>query len=810
MHISKNWLQEYVQMPKSLSPKDLELKLTMAVVEVEGFYEEGENLEKVVVAKILKIEKHPNADKLSIATVDAGSEKLKVVCGGNNLKEGMLVALARVGAKVRWHGEDEWTELEPAKIRGVESRGMICASEELGLPASMSPEGGILDISQTKAKPGTKLAEALDLNDIIYDIDNKSLTHRPDLWGHYGMARELAALFDKKLSKLDLAKISKAAKGKKLSVEVLDKKLCPRYLGLVVDNIKIAPSPFWMQKRLAAVGVRPINNIVDVTNYVMLELGQPLHAFDYKQIPEGKIIVRRAKDKEIMTTLDDEKRQLKKDMLVIANAKYPIAVAGVMGGANSEISPDTKAIVIESANFEPYSVRKTASELGLRTESSARFEKSLDPNLAETAMLRAVELIKEVCPEAKVASPLADKADFKLDQGPVELGFDLLNKRIGEEVPKKQATKILTNLGFSIKEKNSSLSVKIPTWRATKDISIPEDLVEEVARIYGYDNITPELPKSAIVPPEQNEFRLFENRIISLLADLGLNEAYNYSFVSEKDLDQLGINKSKCIRIKNPMSEDQRILRPMLLPNLLKNIIANQKNFSHIDIFEIGSVHHRGKSKRLANPVKKTFLPIEAKHLGAVFSQKDSDDQFFAAKEILINMMAALNIPAELQEKEGEDLYSHPGRRAEITAGGQVIGEIFELHPAKQRALDIDERVGYFEINLDQLLDIAQKSDIKYKPLPKYPTVRRDLALICPQELSYRDLVEAMKMASDKIESIELFDIYRGQGLPEGTKSIALHLNFRDPKKTLEAEAIEKEVEKILSVLKNKNITLRQ
>ena len=783
------------------------MKLTMSIVEVDGWEELGKNLDKIVVAKVLKISKHPNADKLSLVEVDAG-KKVHVVCGGQNLKEGMLVAFAPVGARVRWHGEEKWTELSAAKIRGIESRGMICSAEELGLPADLNPENGILDISSVSAKPGESFRRAMGLDDVVFDIDNKSITHRPDLWGHYGIARELAALFEKKLIEPGLAKPIKS-NHKKLSVKIEDNKLCPRYCGIVIDGIKIEPSPMWMQKRLIAAGIRPISNIVDVTNYILMELGQPLHAFDYDFIPDGEIIVRRAKDKEKITTIDDEKRALNKEMLVIANKKGPVAVAGVMGGENSEINERTECIIIESANFNAYSIRKTSTELGLRTESSTRFEKSLDPNMAKQGLLRAVKLIMDICPSARVASDLVDEGKFKLDQGPISLNLDFLNRKIGIEVPKKQVISILTGLGFEVKDKKDKLSVKIPTWRATKDISIAEDLVEEVARIYGYDNVKPSLPKCEIMPPDINHLRKLENKIINILAGLGLDEVYNYSFLSGRDLAVLGIDKSSCVSIENPISEEMSLLRPMLLPNILKNVVTNQRNNTEINIFEIGSVHWRGKSEKFANPKEKTYLPNEVKNLVASFVKKGSKDQFTPAANNLHSLLFSFGISAELVENPGACSYCHPGRQASVKVNKRIIGEIFELHPAKQKALDIDDRVGCFEINLEELLAILQKKEVRFAPLPKYPAVRRDLALICPIGLGYKELENLIFGASGLIVDIAPFDIYQGKGIPEGTKSIALHITFRSREKTLEADEIEKEVNKILKSLGSKGVKIR-
>lgn len=810
MFLSRAWLNDYVAIPKSLSAKELGLKLTMSVVEVEGWKKEGEYLDKVVVGRVLAIEKHPNADKLRLALVDIGKEKLKIVCGGMNLRQGMLVAVAQVGARVRWHGEDEWTELVPAKIRGVESRGMICSAQELGLSEKMNPEDGILDISALDAKPGESFRNAAGINDIIYDIDNKSMTHRPDLWGHYGMARELAALFGKKLSIITLAKIASKTKDKKLSVKVEDNKLCPRYCGLVIDNIKVGPSPFWMQKRLASVNVRPINNIVDITNYVLMELGQPLHAFDYNFIPGGEIIVRRAKEKEKITTLDNEVRTLTKNRLVIANSRGPIAVAGIMGGANSEISDKTTSVIIESANFEPYSIRKTSAALGLRSESSMRFEKSLDPNLAELGIRRAAGLILELCPGSCIASSLVDVKKFKLNQGPIKLDLEFLNKKIGIDISKSRVKKILSSLGFGVQDRGKWLSVKVPTWRATKDISISEDLVEEVARIYGYDNIKIYLPKFEIAPPKKNELRNLENNICDILVDFGLSQTSNYSFVGGKEMDKLGLDKTKCIKIKNPVSEDQTSMRTALLPGLLGNIELNQYNYDDISLFEIGSVYWQGKGKNTANPKSKTYLPEEVKRLAAVFMTQDSKNEFARAADTLRSLFTRLKLDIELGEPQNKEPYQHPGRCAEVLINKNVIGKIFELHPQAQQAFDIRHRVGYWEISLEALQKFIQKQEIKFKPLPKFPSVRRDLALVCPEELEYRGLEKTIKSASQLVVSVQPFDVYRGKGLPAATKSIALHLVFRHDERTLQNEDVDKEINKILSSLKTRGVELRK
>ncbi|MFA5076164.1 MAG: phenylalanine--tRNA ligase subunit beta [Patescibacteria group bacterium] len=518
MYISLNWLKKYVDIPKGFLAADLAAKLTACTVEVEGWKKEGELLDNVVVGKILEIKDHPNADKLKLVVVDIGKKKTEVVCGGTNLKKGMLVALAKIGARVNWHGAGQIEELKPVKIRGVESQGMICLSSEIGLQDIMPDKSDteILDLSHLKLKVGQPLAEALHLDDTILEIDNKSLTHRPDLWGHYGLARELAAILKVKFKNYDPKEI-KGGRGKNLKVEIKDKEKCRRYIGVVVDNVKIAPSPDWLVRQLESVGVRAINNIVDITNYVMLELGEPMHSFDWREIKGGTIIIDTAQKGEKFTTLDGQERILDEQMLLIKDGKRAVALAGVMGGLNSEIKDDTVTILFEAANFEPNNIRKTSIKLGLRTEGSARWEKNLSPVIAELAMRKAVEMTLELSPGAKVASKVIDQNFYTSQISEIELDLNWLNKRLGTAVAKEEVIGILERLQFEVKDKKNSLIVKVPYWRSTKDVSIAEDLVEEIARIYGYDNIKPTMPSAPVAPPKANLERVGNARLKKFL-----------------------------------------------------------------------------------------------------------------------------------------------------------------------------------------------------------------------------------------------------------------------------------------------------
>src|SRR3989339_2242514 len=492
MKISLNWIKQYVDIPKDFTPQELALRLTMSVVEVDAVEDQKSRYDNMVVVEVLNVVDHPQADKLKVCKVKAGSAEYQVICGGSNVRKGLKGVLALPGALVKWHGQGNLVKLSQAKIRGVESEGMLCAAAEIDLadefnePTFTQAAAGLGDgIGELSAgKSGQPVAEVLGLNDVILDIDNKSLTNRPDLWGHYGLAREVAALLGKKLKPLELNEKIVEDSQVDLKIDIQDAENCSRYLGAVMGNIRIAPSPRWLQNFLKAVGVRPINNIVDVTNYVMLELGRPSHAFDRRQVIGDTIIVRRAKDGEVFTTLDGVDRKLDASMCLIGDAKRSIDLAGIMGGENSEIKDDTSEIILELANFNPVNIRRTANALGLRTDAAVRFEKSLAPALAELGLRRILAFIQDLLPEVKIASKLIDVNFEKEAKREIEVSYDFINQKIGQEIPKKDVLKILDSLSFKYSDKKGVLAVEPPAFRSAKDIAIAEDIVEEVARIY--------------------------------------------------------------------------------------------------------------------------------------------------------------------------------------------------------------------------------------------------------------------------------------------------------------------------------------
>lgn len=814
MLISYNWLKKYVNLSDSVTPEEVAARLKASTVEVEKVDMQGKSLENIVVGKVISAEKHPNADKLKVCTVDVGDGRLQIVCGGSNVNAGMLVALAKVGAKVQWHGEGELVELKPTTIRNVDSFGMICASTEIGLGElfPLSEEKEILDLSKVKAKPGVPLATALGLNDAILEIDNKSLSNRPDLWGHYGIAREVAVLFNKNIKEYKTDKISapgRSALGRKsgkvlsLKVEVEDKKLCPRYMAVAVSGIKVGPSPEWLKKSLMTVGLRSINNIVDITNYVMMDLGQPLHAFDAGKILDSKIVVRTAKDGEEFVTLDGQKRKLDASMLLIADKEKALAVAGVMGGLESGITDQTNTIIIESANFDPASIRSTSTKLGLRSDASARFEKSLDPNLTELALQKAVELILQVCPGAMVATKVIDESKFNLKQGPISFDLQFLQRKIGVKLQVKEVVKILEQLGFAVKVKGEEFVVHIPTWRATKDISIAEDVVEEILRVYGYDKVPAVLPSFSIEPPEINTARVLENQVKNILANaLGYTEVYNYSFVSKAQIEKIGDDLHAYIELDNPLSKEKPYLRRCLLLNLLENLEANQVGKNQLKLFEVGKAYRLEEPGMRVEANGDTLLPGQDTWLTAVCLEKKNNTPFWEAKGVAETLTQSI-LPGLTLVRSSSGVARHPSRSARLLSGGRMVGSVYELHPMVTSNFSLEGRVGVVKINLS-LVASMQGEEKKYNPISIFPSAERDVAIVVKKSIAHQDVVAAVTGADPLLQSVQLFDVYEGANVGAEYKSMAYHFVYRNNERTLVAEEVEKAHQKIIDILKNK------
>ncbi len=787
MYISYNWLKDFVKLPSKVSPAEIAEALTAHTVEVEGLVSQANKFDKVVVAKVLEVKKHPNADRLRLTVVNVGDQKLNIVCGAPNVAVGQMVPVALSGALL-----PNGLEIKTSEIRGEKSEGMICAEDELGLGKNHE---GIMVLGKN-AKIGEPFAKYLKSDDIIFEVDNKSLSNRPDLLSHYGLARELAVIFDSRLKPYDKV-IGKEilfpeAKDSKLNVAVENSELCPRYLAIRVENIKIAESPSWLKERLIAINQRPINNIVDLTNYVMFETGQPLHAFDALNIK--KIVVKLSKQ-EPFETLDGKERLLSADDLVISDGSQTLAIAGVMGGKNSEVSEETTAIILEAANFRAATIRKTAQRLGLRTEASVRFEKSLDPNLTEDALKRFLALLKDICPDMKITGNLFDLGGRVKTENKLDLEFSWLFSKIGQELPKEQVLNILNKLGFQATKHKEMLSVVVPSWRATKDIRGREDLVEEILRIYGYDNVNSSLPAEKMTAPIINQERALERKIKDILyLKFALSEVYNYSFVGEEQLKKLNIDFFNHLKLANPLSEIHSMLRQSLVPGLASNIKNNQFRYDSLRFFEFGSVFFNAPGDFKKDNDSEAKIPYQEKHIGLVLAE-NSRDIFSELKSLVTGFFHEL-IPQN-NEVIFSQLENFPGwaesrLAAKISIAGQELGLIAILNSSVEKNLNLKMKAGFAEISLDALNKVISDSDsFRFQETAKYPAVIRDIAFVVSEEILYNDIKKEISDFNPLIKSVELFDVYVGNKLAAHEKSLAFHINYQAPDRTLKSAEVD-------------------
>ncbi|MEI7497797.1 MAG: phenylalanine--tRNA ligase subunit beta [Candidatus Falkowbacteria bacterium] len=798
MYLSRNWLEEYVKIPKTISSEELATRLSMHTVEVEKVEDQAKKFDNVVVGKILTVSPHPNSDRLQLAEVEVGTKKpLHIVCGAPNIASGQFVPVALIGAAL-----PNGMVIIEREVRGEVSQGMLCAPDELGLG---DDHNGIL-LLENRAKIGQSFAKYLGLSDVVLEVDNKSLSNRPDLWSHQGMAREIATFLRVKFSGYTANKkvVNKPTKSFAISVKNEAPELCRRYMAVGIENIVIAPSPQWLQQRLIAVGSRPINNVVDITNYVMFELGQPLHSFDQRKTNE--IVVRRARASETLETLDGQQRALTIEMLVIADANKPVAVAGVMGGANTEIADDTTAIVFESANFDYVSVRKTSTALGLRTESSMRFEKGLDPLLAETALLRAVELILQLCPKAKVVTEVIDLHDANINEHKhVHFTLAWLNQFLGADIKASRILEILDSLGFEVKQKGEDLNVQIPSWRAVRDVSIKEDIAEEIARIHGYNAIQAALPEVAMVPAEVLPERQLEWQLKEWLAyGSALTEVYNYSFVGEEQLKKLFLDTSSCLRLVNPIASHQSLLRQSLAPGLIEAVKNNQPRYKEFGLFEIGSIYLDLPSVLPKDKEPGNTLPYQEKRLGIVLASDNPADLLRQAKGEIESVLRRLGLSAEWRPSELAVNWSEPQLSAELIVGGKAIGTVAQVSAKVAKSYGLKKSAAIVELSLQQLLAIAQKQgSLAYQPFDRFPPLVRDLAFVVNDAILYADIVKEIKNYNQLIKAVDLFDVFSGGKLGEGKKSLAFHVVYQ-AERTLTSEEVDKVQAGLLERLKER------
>ena len=791
MDLSIRWLKDYVDIG-DISMRDFSEAMSMSGSKVEGWTTEFEDVKNVVVGKILSVEPHPDSDHLVICQLDVGQqEPVQIVTGASNVHVGDMVPAALHKSQL-----PNGVKITKGKLRGVMSNGMMCSIAELNLTKGDFPyaaEDGIF-LLQEDCQVGQDIASAIGCNDTCVEFE--ITPNRPDCLSVLGLAREAAVTFGKEL-KMHTPQV-KGCGGDihdYLSVEVRNPQLCPRYTAKVVKNVKIGPSPRWMRERLRASGVRPIDNIVDITNYVMLEYGQPMHAFDIEYVKDHKIIVRNAVSGETIQTLDGVDRTLSEDMLVIADSEKASAVAGVMGGEHSGINENTHTVVFESACFKGSSVRITAKKLGMRTESSGRFEKGLDAQNCLPAVMRACELV-ELLGAGEVVDGVIDVDNTNYQPTRIHLDADWTNRFLGTDIPKEQMVKILTDLQFQMEGDE----IIVPSFRS--DVEHKADIAEEIARFYGYNNIPTTIAKGS---PEggYNEYQKFERVVNQNMLAQGMYEIMTYSFVSPKQYDKIRLPKDdpkrQSVVIRNPLGEDTSIMRTNAIPSMMDILSKNYNNRNGaVSLYEIGNEYI---------PVEGELLPDEVPNL--VLGMYGDDKDFFTLKGVVENLLDTLAIREYDVDAKSDDPTFHPGRCAVLSKDGEEFGIIGEVHPLVCANYGINTRVYVGKLKLRKLFAMMD-TQRSYVPMPKFPASTRDLALLCDDALPVMTMEKAIKAAAGKIlEKIELFDVYKGSQIAQGKKSVAFNISMRASDRTLTDEEVNGAMSKILKALEELGVQIR-
>jgi phenylalanyl-tRNA synthetase beta chain len=806
MKLSLSWIKDYVKLPEDTDLKQLAYDLTMDTVEVEDVEYLADRFENMVVGVIEAIEQHPNADRLRVCKVDIGDGEIKdIVCGGINLEVGMRVAVACPGAMCRWHGEGEPVMIKKSKLRGVASFGMICASEEIGLgelfPASQ--EGEIVDLSAFEVPAGTSIADALDLNDVILEIDNKSMTNRPDLWGHYGIAREIAALYNLKLEEI---KPFETDVQSDFNVEIEDAERCPRYIGVEMTGVNVKPAPYQMQSRIWKVGMRPINALVDITNYVMLATGNPTHAFDANCI-QDHIVVRRAQEGEKLLLLNDKDLTLCSDDLVITDAEGPVALAGVMGGAKDSILPETEKVILEVANFESTGIRRSALRYDNRTEASSRYEKAIDPERCDQAVALAMQYFQEIYPEVQVTG-YCDKYVNKLERAEIDVDLTWLEKRLGKHLTNEEIQSKLEILGFDVKIEENNMHVVAPTWRSTGDISIKDDMMEEVARMYGYDNFeaTPFTTtfEGAI---NQKEIDLVRNIKEFLALRCEMQEVYTYPWMNDTYVNAVLSNTDGVLKLSTPPAPNLSYIRSSLLPNLCEAVMKNERYFNDFSIFEEAQVFFDRNYTSAYDELES--LPEQKRHIAAAFasSTKKVEMLFREVKGILEYMPRYTHMEGFTFKKEEKPNWADNVVWLNIYCGKEKIGDMGLL--AKKTSMECGIKnltVILFELDTTKLKPLKSRTN-KFAHVAEYPETDYDISMLFDVNTTWKEIYDAImgeKKAAALLKAATFIDEYRGKQVPKGKKSVTIRLTIGSMEKTLTSKDIEKTANQTLAKLSKK------
>ncbi|MFH4876103.1 phenylalanine--tRNA ligase subunit beta [Staphylococcus cohnii] len=800
MFISKEWLETFVEINQPVNV--LAEKITRTGIEVDDIIDYTKDIKNLVVGYIQSKAPHPDADKLSLCQVDIGEEApVQIVCGAPNVDAGQSVIVATVGGRL-----PGGIKIKRAKLRGERSEGMICSLQEIGISSNLVPkqfEEGIY-VFTADVKPGTDALTALFLNDQVMEFD---LTpNRADALSMIGTAYETAALYNMPLKKPETqCETTNEQAADELSISVQNQDKVPYYSARIVKNVKIQPSPEWMQMRLIKAGIRPINNVVDISNYVLLEYGQPLHMFDKDHIGSDQIEVRQAKAEEKMTTLDDQERTLKESDIVITNGDSPIAIAGVMGGDFSEVTENTTNVIIEGAIFDPVSIRHTSRRLNLRSEASSRFEKGIATEFVDEAVDRACYLLQQYASGTVVQDRVA-AGDLGQFVTPIEITVEKVNKTIGFDLSREEIEAIFVQLGFETTLEGNSLTVMVPSRR--KDITIKEDLIEEIARIYGYDEIPSTLPVFEHVTPGTLNDRQAKTRIVkATLEGAGLSQAINYSLVDKARATDFALQDRSTISLLMPMSEAHATLRQSLIPHLIDDVSYNvARSNHHVALYELGRVFFGNEEDQLPDEVEYLSGILTGDYAVNTWQSKKEAIDFFVAKGIVERIAEILDIQFEYEA--GEITGLHPGRTALVKLNNEIVGFVGELHPQTENDYDL-KQTYVFELNYDKLMSVSV-GYINYQPIPRFPGVSRDIALVINRATPSAQIVNVIKNnGGDILQKTEVFDVYEGEHVAEDEKSIALRLSYLDTKQTLTDDKVNEVHDRILEALQAEGATIR-
>nr|WP_263313669.1 phenylalanine--tRNA ligase subunit beta [Mammaliicoccus sp. Marseille-Q6498] len=800
MLVSREWLSEYIKI--DAETEALAEKITRSGIEVDSITDYAEDIKKLVVGHVISKEKHPEADKLNICKVDVGEEEpVQIVCGAPNVDVGQYVIVVRVGGRL-----PGGVKIKRAKLRGEVSEGMICSLQEVGIDQNVMPKkyaDGIY-VFTTEQTPGSDALEALLLDDQVMDFD---LTpNRADCLSMLGAAHEVSALYgnDIQYPNTDVKESTNSASSE-LNVTVENEDAVPYYAARIVQNVTIAPSPTWMQSRLMKAGIRPINNVVDVSNYVLLEYGQPLHMFDQNQIGSDKIVARYAKDGEKMTTLDDVERTLQDSDIVITNGTEPIAIAGVMGGDFSEVTEQTQNVVIESAIFNSTNVRQTSRRLGLRSEASSRFEKGIASERVVDALNRAANLLQEIA-GGTVLSDIVEDGTLPETSKVIEISTKDVNQLIGFNLSTDEINTIFNRLGFETNVTDESFEVTVPSRR--NDITIKADLIEEIARIYGYDQLPSTLPNfESATAGHLTDNQLKARKVKEILEGAGLDQAITYSLVHKDVATRYTLQENEVVELMMPMSEDQAVLRQSLIPRLIDatryNVARKNKN---VALYELGRVFYSNGKDKLPTEVEFLSGILTGQYSGNRWQQKDEPVDFFLVKGIVERIAEQLNVSFTFESAKVDLL--HPGRTAYVKLNNQVIGFIAELHPTVEKENDLD-RTYVFELNFTEILK-QPVGKIEYEAIPRFPGVSRDIALVVNTEVTASELISIInENGEDILNDAEVFDVYEGEHMEAGKKSVAIRIDYLDVTETLTEQKVSSVHNQILAALETFGATLR-